>query len=89
MSDLHFRLDLRAPEQRRIVVSLELDLSCLAAPPAGAADGIDFFLPTWTPGSYLIREYARHLGPVRARDATSGAELPIAKTTKNRFRVPR
>lgn len=89
MSDLHFRLDLRAPEQRRIVVSLELDLSCLLAPAAGAADGIDFFLPTWTPGSYLIREYARHLGPVRARDATSGAELPIAKTTKNRFRVPR
>ncbi len=89
MSDLNFRLDLRAPERRRIVVSLELDVACLELQSDASVDGIDFFLPTWTPGSYLIREYARHLGPVGATDAESGHELAVAKTTKNRYRVRR
>ena len=86
MSDLHFRLDVRAPEQRRIVVSLEADRDRLAFAP-GVEDAADFFLPTWTPGSYLIREYARHLGPVHAFDAMSGTALRVEKTAKNRFRV--
>jgi len=30
------------------------------------ADYLDFVLPTWTPGSYLIREYARHVQNVAA-----------------------
>ncbi|MGE3173369.1 MAG: M61 family metallopeptidase [Planctomycetota bacterium] len=84
MSDLVFRLDVRAPERRRIVVELEVDRTALAP----AADGAtEFFLPTWTPGSYLIREYARHLGPVCASDAATGAAVPCVKSRKNRYRV--
>lgn len=45
------------------------------------------FLATWTPGSYLIREYARHLGQVAAHDAGSGARLPCRKVSKNRFEI--
>jgi predicted metalloprotease with PDZ domain len=44
-------------------------------------------LPAWTPGSYLIREYARHLGRVRAFDARTGGEVPCRKNRKNRFAV--
>ena len=86
MSDLNFRFDLRAPEQRRIVVTLQVDREHLA-PASDGADAADFFLPTWTPGSYLIREYAKHLGPVHATDLVTAEPLRVEKTHKNRFRV--
>ena len=46
----------------------------------------DFFMPVWTPGSYLVREYARHVEGVTASDA-AGAALPCRKVAKNRWRV--
>ena len=50
----------------------------------GAA--VDLFLPVWTPGSYLVREYARNLEDVRAQ-TVDGTVLPVEKTRKNRWRV--
>ncbi len=47
---------------------------------------VDLFLPVWTPGSYLVREYARNLEDIRAFDA-DGKPLAITKTRKNRWRV--
>ncbi len=46
----------------------------------------DFFMPVWTPGSYLVREYSRHVESVEARDGR-GAELVCDKVSKNRWRV--
>jgi len=43
-------------------------------------------MPVWTPGSYLIREYARHVQDFAATDA-SGANLTWEKTNKNTWRV--
>src|SRR5690606_34984209 len=40
----------------------------------------------WTPGSYLIREYQRHVENVVAR-GPSGAPLAVEKSAKNRWRV--
>jgi predicted metalloprotease with PDZ domain len=48
---------------------------------------IDFLLPNWTPGSYLIRDFARHLGPITAKDPATGASLVCERLSKNRFRV--
>ena len=31
-------------------------------------DVLEAVLPVWTPGSYLLREYARHVQEVRATD---------------------
>ncbi len=47
----------------------------------------DFVLPGWTPGSYLIREYARHLQAFAACGAASGAPLPWHKTAKDTWRI--
>jgi predicted metalloprotease with PDZ domain len=49
--------------------------------PAGQA----FRLPTWVPGSYLVREFARHL--VRVRAWCAGREVPIAKERKDTWRA--
>lgn len=46
----------------------------------------EVFMPVWTPGSYLVREYARNLDRVTAQDL-SGTPLPIEKIAKNRWRV--
>ena len=49
--------------------------------PAGQA----FRLPAWTPGSYLIREFARHFVDVRAECA--GAPVAVRKTSRDVWQV--
>lgn len=47
---------------------------------------LDALLPVWTPGSYLVREYARHLQEPSARDAL-GRRLEVRRTDKRTFQV--
>lgn len=47
----------------------------------------ELFLPVWTPGSYLVREHARHLRGFSAVDLDGDRPIPWRKTTKNRFRL--
>lgn len=46
---------------------------------------IDLKMPVWTPGSYLIREYAKNVEAFRA--ASAGASLPVEKIRKNTWRI--
>lgn len=43
-------------------------------------------LPTWIPGSYLIREFSKHIESVRAYDE-AGRILKIQKFAKNKWRL--
>ena len=43
-------------------------------------------MPVWTPGSYLIREYARHVQDFAVKNS-AGAELAWRKTSKNTWQV--
>ena len=61
---------------------LQLELRCEGLE-AGAHE---LFMPVWTPGSYLIREYQRHIDRVSAEDA-QGRPLSVVKTSKNRWSV--
>ena len=47
---------------------------------------VEFYLPAWTPGSYLIRDYARHVERLQAF-GPDGSALPVTKTAKNRWLV--
>lgn len=49
-------------------------------------DYIDVKMPVWTPGSYLIREYAKHVENVAAHNG-SGDQLEVEKTNKNTWRI--
>lgn len=53
---------------------------------AASAGTIEVFMPVWTPGSYMVREYSRHLENVSAATVT-GTPLAIEKISKNRWRV--
>jgi predicted metalloprotease with PDZ domain len=53
--------------------------------PTDGRPQIDLFMAVWTPGSYLIREYERHVESVTARVADRS--VAIRKTAKNRWRA--
>lgn len=47
---------------------------------------LDFFLPRWSPGSYLIREYSRHLSNL-VIETTNGERLNLSQTDISSFNV--
>lgn len=72
---------IRMPEPSTHYVEVEL-----IAPSAGRQE-IELKMAVWTPGSYLVREFARNVESVAA-DTLAGTALPVEKTRKNRWRVP-
>jgi predicted metalloprotease with PDZ domain len=75
---LHFTVAMPQPETHLFEVSLVVDRLTL--------DCLDLKFPVWTPGSYLVREYARHLQEFSAQDAQSNS-LPWRKVSKNHWQV--
>lgn len=49
-------------------------------------DQTELKMPVWTPGSYLVREYARHVQDLTVKDA-AGAALAWRKINKNTWQV--
>jgi predicted metalloprotease with PDZ domain len=56
----------------------------LSMPVSG--DQTELLIPSWTPGSYLIRDYAAHVERLQAR-AVGGKPLDVQKVAKNRWLV--
>ncbi len=44
-------------------------------------------MPVWTPGSYLVREFERHLQEFIAHDPTTGETLKTTKLSKNHWQI--
>jgi predicted metalloprotease with PDZ domain len=53
---------------------------------AVASDQVDLSMPSWNPGSYVIRDYAANLERFKATDS-GGQSLFFTKITKNRWRI--
>jgi predicted metalloprotease with PDZ domain len=51
----------------------------------GGAAELELMMAVWTPGSYLVREYARHIETIEA--ASEAGAVPLRKTRKNRWRL--
>src|SRR6187549_1203548 len=73
------RYTLRFPAPQTQYLEVEASI-----PTAGRAE-IEVFMATWTPGSYLIREYERNVEAVTASAGTRA--LAVAKSTKNRWKI--
>ena len=43
-------------------------------------------MPVWAPGSYLVREFSRHVNYVKAVDENN-KELKVTKTAKNEWKI--
>jgi predicted metalloprotease with PDZ domain len=73
------RYTLRFPAPHTHYVEVEA-----AIPTTGRAE-VEVYMATWTPGSYLIREYERN---VEAVTASAGSRaLSVVKSTKNRWKI--
>lgn len=57
------------------------EVSCLVENPS---PGQRFSLPSWTPGSYLLREYAKHVVGIRAE--SDGSRAALEKVSRNTWR---
>lgn len=75
--DMRYRVSMPEPHGHLFHVTLTVERP---------ADGLVLALPVWTPGSYLVREYARHLEGLTAEDG-SGGGLAVERLDKRRFRV--
>ena len=75
---IHFEVSFKEPQAHYAEIKMEIsDLR---------KDYIDVKMPVWTPGSYLVREYSRHVESVEACDA-DGAHLAVEKIDKNTWRI--
>jgi len=80
MQKSRVRYTVRIPEPGNHQVEVEVRIDDA---PEG---GLFLEMPVWTPGSYLVREYSRHVSGVAAR-RVSGDPVPVLKTEKNVWRV--
>jgi predicted metalloprotease with PDZ domain len=78
LEPIRYLLRIPAPQTHYIEVE--------ATYPTSRKPTVDLMMAVWTPGSYLIREFERHVEGARARDSAAH-ELPLEKTRKNRWRV--
>jgi predicted metalloprotease with PDZ domain len=74
---MHYRLSLPEPHSHLFHVEAICD-----AP----GDVLELVFPVWTPGSYLVREFARHVEGLAAEDA-DGRPLGIERLDKHRLRI--
>lgn len=79
---LLLRYTLGAPDPRTHLLEVDLHLTSENGP---LPPSLSLFLPTWAPGSYLTREYARHLEGLSAE--AEGRPLVARKTRKNAWTV--
>ncbi|MDT7602668.1 MAG: hypothetical protein QOF61_665 [Acidobacteriota bacterium] len=65
---------------------LQVEMRVRAGGTAALPQQLDLVLPVWTPGSYLVREYARNVQDFAAGDATN-KQLAWTKANKDTWRV--
>ena len=65
---------------------LEVEMRVQLPPNLNVPNQTSLIMPVWTPGSYLIREYERHVQDFKAF-TVSGHGLDWTKTNKNTWRV--
>ncbi|MBA3531879.1 MAG: M61 family metallopeptidase [Ardenticatenales bacterium] len=77
-TQIHYTLAMTRPETHRFEVTLEV---------RGAnTPYIDLTLPVWTPGSYLVREFARHVEQFHA-ETSDGNPLSWTRLNKGCWRI--
>jgi predicted metalloprotease with PDZ domain len=74
---MRYRLSMPEPHSHLFHVEATLDRPQAAQ---------ELALPVWTPGSYLLREFARHVEGLQAEDGR-GRSLPVERIDKSRIRI--
>ena len=78
MDPIRYTLTFPAPHTHYVHIRAEI--------PSAGRESIELSMAVWTPGSYLVREFSRHVEAVTA-ESPGGSTLRVEKTAKNRWRV--
>ena len=70
---LQYEIDLTHRDQHLVAVRLTV--------PTDLSSGARLYLPTWTPGSYVMRDYVHHLQTITATDDDGPVPLTLAGHT--------
>lgn len=83
--NISYTVDLFDPARHLLLVTLTLDAGQKRALPIS----IDFALPAWIPGSYLVRDFARHITQISALGVSGNKthELSLTKLDKHTWRA--
>lgn len=76
---------MRGPSYHVELADLAAHRFCVTLTLPDPAAEQDFSLPVWIPGSYLVREFAKHLSGLRARQ--DGRDLAVEQLDKASWRV--
>ena len=83
MRTTRFTVAMPRPATHLYEITMEVD----PGKTAEAGGTLDLVLPVWTPGSYLVREFSRHIRDFSANEKRGGRPLPALKVEKNRWRI--
>src|SRR5262245_54161757 len=75
---IRYTLSFPAPQTHYVEIT--------ATVPTGRRPDVELMMPVWTPGSYLVREYARNVEAVTA-SGPDGRPLDVDKSKKNHWRI--
>jgi len=81
IAPIRYRVAMPEPQSHEFHVTLEIP-----ALPGSARDTIDVVFPAWAPGSYLVRDFARHIYDLEIRDR-AGAAVVHERMDKQRWRL--
>ncbi len=76
---IHYQVAMPQPESHLFEVTLQVQ--------SWQQRMLDLKMPVWTPGSYLVREYAKHLQDFSADIGEGKQPLPWRKCSKNHWQV--
>ncbi|NEQ37757.1 MAG: M61 family metallopeptidase [Okeania sp. SIO3I5] len=83
---IQYKVSMPHPESHLFEVSLSVKLEQLTPSLLQASKKLDLKMPVWTPGSYLVREYAKHLQDFCAYSENE-RPLPWQKFSKNHWQI--
>jgi predicted metalloprotease with PDZ domain len=75
---IHYEILVARPESHFLDVALTVE--------GPLSESVEVVMPVWSPGSYLVREYARNLQDLLVTDP-GNSPLPVVKVEKNRWRI--
>lgn len=77
---IRYRVAMPEPQSHEFHVAMEI-------PALPGRQDIDIVFPVWAPGSYLVRDFSRHIYNLEIRDTTRGASIACERIDKARWRL--
>lgn len=77
--NIHYIVSIPCPESHLFTITLNIE--------NWQENILDLKMPVWTPGSYLVREYSRHLQNFQANSSENQSQLTWQKKAKNYWQI--